>query len=120
MRANDVQPTEPVRHGTYMCLTVPPGERRAAAALPVAALAGRLGLRNEFGPGGGHPPDAVAFLRGAGAIPAHLTDPGLLNAHAVIHVASADASTVAGFCAELARLLGPAVRQRMLAGSYAR
>ena len=114
MRANDVQPTEPIRHGTYVCLTVPPGERRATADLPVAELARRLGVRNEFDPGGDHPPDAVAFLRRTGANPADIADPGLLNAQAVIHVASANAGPVAEFCTELVRLLGPAVRQRIL------
>lgn len=61
-RANDVQPTEPIRYGTYVCLAVPPGPRRAAADLPV--LASRLALRSEFDPGADHPPNAISFLRG--------------------------------------------------------
>src|SRR3979490_1179618 len=51
MRANDVRPDEMVRHGAYMCLSVPTAERRAAAGAAVGALADRLGLRNEFDTG---------------------------------------------------------------------
>jgi hypothetical protein len=116
MTANDVQSTAAIRHGAYVCLTVPPGERRAAASLPVAMLADTLGLRNEFDPGGDHPHDAIAFLRSIGATQAGIADPGLLNADAVVHVASADAALVAQSCAELACLLSPAVKQRIVTG----
>ena len=114
MHADDVRPTEPTRHGAYLCLTVRPGARPAVAGLPVPDLAGRLGLRNEFEPGGDHPPDAVAFLRGTGAIPADIADPGLVSAGAIIHVASARADLVAEFCAAVIRLLGPANTPRIL------
>ena len=69
MRADDVHSTASLRHGAYLCLTVPAGARRAAAAA-VPALARRLGLRNEFEPGDDHPLDAIAFLRRLDATPA--------------------------------------------------
>ncbi len=116
MRASDVQPTESLRHGAYLCLNVPAGAQRAAAGAAVPALAARLGLRNEFEPGDGHPPDAIAFLRRLGATPGHVADDGLLGADAVVHVASASADLVAEFCAEASRLLGPAIAPLVLGG----
>jgi hypothetical protein len=116
VRANDVQSTEPIRHGAYMCLSVPPAIRPATAGLPVPVLADQLGLRNEFDPGGDHPPEAIAFLRGTGATPAGIADDDLLHADAVVHVASATAGPVAEFCEQLARLLDPAITLRILSG----
>ena len=116
MRANEVQPVDPVRYGTYACLVVPPGARLAAAGLPVAELADRLGLRNEFDPGADHPPDAISFLRGTGSTPGDIADFSLLHADAVVHVASASAALVAEFFAEFTRLLDPAITARILNG----
>ncbi|MGH2585370.1 MAG: hypothetical protein ACRDJE_10700 [Dehalococcoidia bacterium] len=116
MRANDVLSTEPIRHGAYACLRVPPAARRAVAVAAVPALAGRLGLRNEFEPGEGHPSEAIAFLRRAGATPAGIADEDLLHADAVVHVASPTAERVTEFCAELSRLLGPAIEPHLLRG----
>lgn len=116
MRANDVRSTEAIRYGAYVCFSVPPGARRTVAAIAVPALAGRLGLQNEFEPGGDHPADAIAFLRRVSATPAEIADNELLSADAVVHVASATAATVTKFCAELARLLGPANPTRVLDG----
>jgi hypothetical protein len=116
MRANDVQSTEVIRHGTYVCLTVPPGARQAAADLPVAKLAARIGLRNEFDPGGDHPAEAIAFLRGTSAIPGDIADFSLLHADAVVHVAAPSAGPVAEFCAEFTRMLDPAIKTRVLSG----
>lgn len=110
MRANDVRSDDAVRHGAYICLRAP-----TPADLPVSTLAGRLGLRNEFEPGGDHPADAIAFLRRVSATPADIGDDELLHAEAVVHVASGDAARVAEFCAELARLLAP-LRPRVLEG----
>ena len=116
MRANDVRPAEILRHGAYVCLRVPDGARRSAAAAAVPALAEGLGLRNEFAAGDGPPADAIAFLRRIGATSADIADDGLLHAEAVVHVASATAAPVAEFCAEVARLLGPAVKPLVLGG----
>jgi hypothetical protein len=117
MRANDVRATDDVlRHGAYVCLNVPTGARGAVADAPVPALADRLGLRNEFEPGDGHPPEAVAFLRRVSATPAAIADDELLRADAVVHVASTTAGPVAEFCAEVGRLVGPAIKPRVLGG----
>jgi len=116
MRANDVRSTDVIRHGAYLCLSVQPGARRLAASAAVPELADRLGLRNEFEPGDGHPPEAIAFLRSVGATPADIADEELLRTDAVVHVASATAGPVAEFCARLAELLGPAIEPRVLGG----
>jgi hypothetical protein len=116
MRANDVKSAEPLRHGAYVCLRVPEGARRAVIAAAVPALAEGLGLQNEFEAKDGPPADAIAFLRRVGATPADIADEGLLRADAVVHVASASAAPVTEFCAEVARLVGPAVETRVLGG----
>ena len=116
MHANDVRSSEVLRHGAYVCLSVPPDARLALAARPVPALVERLGLRNEFEPGDGHPTEAVAFLRRIGATPADIADDALLQADAVVHVASPTAATVADFCAELGRALEPTVKLLVLGG----
>jgi hypothetical protein len=116
MHANDVRSTEVLRHGAYVCLSVPPDARPALARRPVPALVERLGLRNEFEPGDNHPTEAVAFLRRVGATPADIADDALLQADAVVHVASPTAATVADFCAELGRALAPAVKPLVLGG----
>ncbi len=116
MRADEVQSSEPVRHGTYGCLIVPPGARQAAAGLPVAELAERLGLRNEFGSGAGDPPDAVSFLAGTESASGDIEDFGLKHASAVVHAASGSAALVSEFFAELRRMLDPAIGVRFLNG----
>jgi hypothetical protein len=60
---NEVLSTEVLRHGTYICLTVPREDRAFVATAAVPAVAARLKLRNEFDTEDGHPPDAIAFLR---------------------------------------------------------
>src|SRR5256885_7925122 len=115
-RSTDVLSTGVLRHGAYVCLTVPDAARRHLTSAPIPALAARLGLRNEFEPGSGHPPEAVAFLRRVGATPGALADDELLRAEAIVHVASGKAAVVAEFCAEATRLLAPAVKPRVLAG----
>ena len=116
MRADDLRSTEILRHGAYVCVQVPERARRAVAGAGVPALGERLGLRNEFEPGDGHPPEAIAFLRRVGGTPADIADDDLLQADAVVHVASATAAPVGEFCSELTRLLGPGIRLRVLSG----
>jgi hypothetical protein len=116
MRANDVQSPEAIRHGAYLCLSVPPNARREVARIAVPALAQRLGLQNEFDSTGGDPPESIGFLRREDATSADVTDDELLHADAVVHVASATAEPVAEFCAELARLVDPAIKPRVLGG----
>jgi len=113
---NDVLSTEILRHGAYLCLRVPRERHGAIASAAVPALAERLGLRNEFDPGEGHPNEAVAFLRRVEATPRDIADDALLLADAVIHVASRIEAPVAEFCAEAARLLGPAASLAVLNG----
>lgn len=116
MNANDVLPNDPIRHGAYLCLSVPPGMREAAAAAPVARLADRLGLHNEYQPGEGHQPGTVAFLRREEAVPGDVADDKLLGTEAVVHVAAEASEPVGEFSAELARLLAPAASLRVLGG----
>lgn len=112
--ADDVRSTAAIRHGAYICLRRAPALRDLAGA--VHALADRLGLRNEFDPGGDHPADAIGFVRGTGAIAGQLGDDDLVRADALVHAASAREDVVAALSNELARLLGPANPVHVLAG----
>jgi hypothetical protein len=116
LSAGDVPRSEILRHGAYLCLRVPEDARAAVRAAPMAALADRLGLLNEFGAEEGHPREAVAYLRRVSATPADIPDDGLLRADAVIHVASRAPAPVEEFCAEAVRLLGPLTRPVVLRG----
>jgi hypothetical protein len=116
MRADDIQPSDPVRYGAYICLTVPAADRAAALAADVPALAGRLGLGNEYGASGGDPQRSVAYLRRVSAEPGQIDDRPLLDAEAIVHVAAPEPGPVEEFRAGLAALLGPAGSPRALAG----
>jgi len=113
---NDVLSTEVLRHGAYLGLSAPAETRRPLAGAAVEALAARLGLRNEFEPGAGHPTNAVAFIRRVGAAAGAIADAELERADAIVHVASSAAATVAEFCAEATRLLAPVTKPRVLQG----
>jgi hypothetical protein len=115
MHASDLRSNDPLRHGAYVCLRVPPAVRDVVRAAAVPALAARVGLRNEFD-AGGYPTDAIAFLRRVDATPGALADNALTDAEAVVHVASASAGPVAEFCAEIERLLSPATKPHVLGG----
>jgi hypothetical protein len=121
-RANDVRPTEPIRHGAYLCLTAAHRERRIAGEL--RALAERLELRNEVEPGDDHPPQAIAFLRRVDAAQppraTDLADDALLATAAIVHVAAPGPRPVQALCDELARLVAPAPAPRILGGVVAR
>jgi hypothetical protein len=112
MSDHDVFPKEILRYGAYVCLRLSAGLRAA----PVPALAQRLGLANEFDAAEPLPPAAIAFLRRAGGTPGAIADDDVLQADAVIHVAATTQAPVAEFCAEMARLLAPAVKPRVLTG----
>jgi hypothetical protein len=116
MQSNDVRSTGAIRHGAYLCLDVPTGALATVADAAVPALADRLGLRNEFEPGNGDPPQAIAYLRRISATPRDIEHVDLLRATAVVHVAAATPEPVAEFCAQMRRLLGPDVRPLTLAG----
>src|SRR5256885_8786064 len=87
-QANDVLSTEVLRHGAYICLSGSADARRHLAAPAVPALATRLGLRNEFDPGSGHPPEAVALLARLGAPPGAIAEDELSQAEAIVPLAS--------------------------------
>src|SRR5947208_9038675 len=116
MRASDIRSFDPFRYGAYICLSVPAASQAATAGADVPALAERLGLRNEYGSAGGDPPQSIAYLRRVSAVPGQITDAGLLGAEAIVHVAAVTPEPITEFRAGLARLLGPAVPPRVLAG----
>jgi hypothetical protein len=97
-------------------LRVPDGARGAVAAAAVPALAEGLGLQNEFTCVDGPPADAIAFLRRVAATSGDIVDDGLLYADVVIHVASAAATPVASFCAEVVKLLDSRITPHVLGG----
>src|SRR4051794_28548703 len=117
-RANDMRPTEPTRHGAYLCLTAAHRERRIAGEL--RALAEQLELRNESEPGDGHPRQAIGFLRRVDAAPppraSDLADDALLATAAIVHVAAPSPAPVEALCRQLTELLAPAASPRMLGG----
>jgi len=106
------------RCGAYVCVTAPAKTVTTVAAAPIADLAGRLSLDNEFA-AHGHPAGAIAYLRRVDTTAGQLPDAGLLTADAVVHVASNDAATVSAFCSDVGRLLSPVARIRVLAGMVA-
>src|SRR5215472_723384 len=118
MRANDIRSFDPICYSAYICLSVPAASQAAAAGADVPALAERLGLRNEDGPAGGDPRQSIAYLRRISAVPGQVADAGLLSAEAIVHVAALAPEPITEFRAELARLLGPAVTPRVLAGAF--
>ena len=109
---------EIVRYGAYVCMRRSNGRdgRAVAAGAAVPALAERLQLQNEFSPGAAPPRDSIAFLRRHAATPGGIVDDDVLEADWIIHVASKSPEPVAEFCAETSRLLGDAVRLRILSG----
>jgi len=117
MNGDEFLAREIVRHGAYVCVNRSKGGGgRAVAASAVPALAERLGLQNEFGPGAAPARDSIAFLRRHAAAPGDIADDDVLEADGIVHVASERPEPVAEFCAESARLLGDAVRLRILSG----
>ena len=113
MRANDLLPTDAVRHGAYVCLDLQRASPGPAGAFE--ALVDGLALRNEYEPGADHPERAFALLRRIQVAPGTIDDAALLGADAVVHVATPAAETVEAFCNGLAGLFGAAVT-RVLRG----
>jgi hypothetical protein len=116
MTSDELIPTEVLGHGAYLCVRRSGGGEVRSAGAPLAALARRLGLENEFDPGGTPPRESVAFLRRQGAVARDIADEDVLTAEAIIHVASKAMEPVTEFCREGARLLGPAAHVRVLSG----
>jgi len=105
--ARDVQSTAAVRFGSYLCLKLTGDVARALAALDMQALAGSLGLHNEFEPGADHPRHAIAFLRRVSARPAQKADAGLEHADAIVHVASDTLAPVSELQRAIERVVEP-------------
>src|SRR5215469_1533294 len=116
MRASDTISFDPFRYGAYICLSIQAGSQAAMADADVPGLAERLGLRNEYDWTGADPERSIAYLRRVSAVPGQISDDGLLGAEAIVHVAAMKQEPVTEFRAELARLLGPDVTPRVLAG----
>jgi len=117
MEGHEFLTREIIGYGAYICLTHSRAADLAALrAVPIPALAERLGLRNEFEPGETPPRDSVAFLRRRDAAPGDIADDGLREAEAVVHVASKTPGPLDAFCTEAARLLEPLARTRVLRG----
>jgi hypothetical protein len=63
-------------YGAYLCLRrTDGGDAAMAGAARLAALADRLGLKNEFDAGATPPRESIAFLRRHGATPADIPGP---------------------------------------------
>jgi hypothetical protein len=108
---------EIVGHGAYLCGRRADGsDVRSAGAGRIAALAERLGLRNEFEPGDPGRLGSIAFLRRHSATAGDIADADVLGAEWVIHVASTRADAVAEFCGAVTGLLKSVARVRVLAG----
>jgi hypothetical protein len=115
--ADEVGTQEILGYGAYLCLRrTDAGAAGTAGAARVAALAERLGLKNEFDAGATPPRESIAFLRRHGATPADIADEELLQADAVIHVASKRPEVIPEFCGEASRLFSPTARVRVLHG----
>ncbi len=104
-------------HGAYVCV------RRADSAVAlseasagIASLARRLELRNEFDPHDTGPGGSIAFLRRRAATPGDIADDDVLQADAVVHVASKRTEAVDEFCGESSRLLAKGAPVRVLRG----
>jgi len=117
MTGDEFLAREVLGHGAYLCgRRVDGGDVRSAGAGGIAALAERLGLRNEFEPGDPAVRESIAFLRRHGASAGDIDDADVLGADWVIHVASRRREAVAELVGEVLRLLAPAARVRILAG----
>lgn len=117
MVGNEFLANEVSRHGAYVCLQVKgPADVKAIARAPIAELADRLGLQNEFGPGGTPPVEAIGFLRRQGATSRDIPDNGLVYADSVIHVGSRSSDPVMTFCVQARRYLEPHAALRILTG----
>jgi hypothetical protein len=117
MAGDEFLAKEVLRHGAYVCLRAKDmGDTEALARAPVPALAERLGLRNEFAPEGGPPPESVAYLRRQGATPRDVEDNGVLRADWVIHAVSVASDPVMSFCVGMRGLLEPYASVRILSG----
>jgi hypothetical protein len=117
MPSNEFLAREILRYGAYLCVRRSGGGDVRGTVVPgLGTLATRLGLRNEFSPGGTPPGESIAFLRRQDATPGDIADDDVLQADWIVHVASHRAEPVAEFCDEASRRIAPLARVRVLSG----
>ncbi len=105
-------------HGAYVAVRAKAGAAtRALAEAPIDEIAGRFGLGNEFDAPVDPAAGAVAFLRRIDATAADTADEALLNADAIVHVASGDKTRVDDCCLELVQVLSDVATTRVLRGA---
>ena len=73
-------------------------------------------MRNEFNADDTVPGGSIAFLRRQAATPGDIAAADVLQADAVIHVASKRAEVIDEFCGESSRVLAKAGEGRVLRG----
>ncbi|HET7343290.1 MAG TPA: hypothetical protein VFL90_17620 [Methylomirabilota bacterium] len=113
--SNEFLAGEILAHGAYLCgRGTAPDVRRAGAGL--AALAARLGLRNEYEAPAVAERESFAFARRAGATAGDLADDGVQGADWLIHVVSRRPQAVDELCGEIDKALGGVARLRRLRG----
>lgn len=116
MAKDEFLATEILGHGAYLCMRPANGGDVRTAGAKIAALAERLGLRNEFEPAPPPARESFAFLRRQGSTPGDTADEDVLGAHWVLHVVSKRAEAIDELCAETSRMLAPVARVRILRG----
>jgi hypothetical protein len=115
MVSNEFLAGEVLAHGAYLCGRGRDSDvRRAGAGL--AALAARLGLRNEYAPAAGAERESFAFVRRVGATAGDIADEGVLSADWLIHVVSRRAETIDELCGEADKAAGGVAALRVLRG----
>jgi hypothetical protein len=100
MSLNDFLAREILGHGAYLCMSRREDAEAASAGTRVAALAERLGLRNEFDAADTPSRGSIAFLRRQGATTADIPDEGVVHAEWVVHIGAREAGTITDFCDE--------------------
>src|SRR5436190_8183732 len=109
--------SEILGYGAYLCVGASDSNVvRSAGAGRIAALAKRLGLRNEFDGSPAPSRESFALLTRKDATAADIGDADVLDARGMIHVSSSRAETVSAFCEEVSRLLAPVARIKVLRG----
>jgi hypothetical protein len=103
-----VLPSEVLRYGAYLCFPPASGSREALRGAAIPSLLEAFRLENEYH-AHGHPAHAVAFLRRVQSTAHDVADDALLQAEAIVHVASGEHAVVERVCQQVTGLL-PAVR----------
>ena len=105
-----------LRYGAYVCFAPAGPSAYALLDAPIPEVAERFGLENEFSAQDGHPLHALAFLRRIDATVRDVPDRGLMEAVAVVHVASDRAALVDEFCDAVRHLVDRTSITRVLQG----